>query len=115
MMYASYEYYRIGYGGEKIDSESVFNRLARRASGYIDALCCYRIPEDVPEGVKDACCALCEVYLEEAERAHIISENTDGYVVTYREENSDKKAYETAFDYLCPTGLLYSGMECLQC
>ncbi len=113
-MYASYEYYRIEYGGEKIDNEAAFNRLSRRASGYLDAVCCCRIPKDVPTGVKDACCALCDVYFEETERAHLISEDTDGYIVTYREENADKKAYEAAFDYLYPTGLLYSGVG-LQC
>lgn len=113
MMYASYEYYSLVYGGEKIESEKLFGRFARKASGYLDALCGCRIPKDVPEEVEDACCALCDIYFDEEQRAHVISENTDGYVVTYREESASERAYRAAAEYLYPTGLLYSGMECL--
>ena len=110
-MYATYDYYKEEYGGEKL-SEKEFNRYARRASWYLDALCGGKIPKEVPEAVIDACCAISEIYSATDTQASVISENTDGYVITYREESHvEKLACKAAYDYLFSTGLLFAGAE----
>ena len=75
--------------------------------------------------VKLATCAICDLLAndEKARSQHsgrtVVSENTDGYSVTYESgRNGDtadnlltRKIYKAAELYLEPTGLLYAGVE----
>ena len=75
--------------------------------------------------VKLATCAICDLLAndEKARSQHsgrtVVSENTDGYSVTYESDGNgdtaddllNRKIYKTAELYLEPTGLLYAGVE----
>lgn len=123
--YVDYTYYEGVFLGETIPEES-FGRIVREASAYIREITYDRIPADsVPDGVKDAVCAVCEVLYQEEQRIQksggtqeVKSMSTDGESVSYavesgsgtiREEVMWEKKYAAARPYLIPTGLLYRG------
>ena len=126
MIYADYSFYRDDYGGEL--NEEAYNRLALKASRYIDRLTMNRAesyqtlhPED--SALKKACCAGAEQYeLIEAARStlcvdgdgEIASESVGGHSVSYRSGIEQAAALEAELreiisSYLALTGLLYRG------
>lgn len=113
MQYVYYEYYKNSFLGMLIDSSSVFDSLAVRAQAYIERITLGRAKQSSEtDAVKNAICAVCEVYYQHDARAGIVSENNDGYSVTYSSDGRfvEKLLYETASLYL-PAELLYRGVD----
>lgn len=127
-MYVYYSYYIEKYCGDVIPEED-FTWSERKAESYIRHLTFYRgdIFNEESESVKDAVCAVAEVYYctmlknNHGEHGPVKSENTDGYSVTYAAEQVDgqtieeltrKKAYDAAYPYLLPTGWLSRRVVC---
>lgn len=126
-MYVDYTYYADEYGGMIPDDE--FRTAERRAEAYIRQLT--YISGDVFEvennAVKDAVCAVADVYYafderkRKSENGPLKSENNDGYSASYINEQIDgqteeelirKKAYDAAYMYLLPTGWLSRRVGC---
>lgn len=116
MVYATYEYYTKEYGGDMSTEE--FKRLARQASAYLDQATGGQIDIlwAITDRVKDACCAVAEVFLLNEKGGGIASESNDGISVNYLAGVSNTKTegqrlYEAAVLYLGTTGLLYRGVR----
>lgn len=96
-----------------------FQRLSRQASAYLDHVTFDRIQnvteEKVMGKVKDACCAVAEVYLLNEQGGGIASETNDGISVTYvngaGSKTDEQRLHEAALIYLGNTGLMYRGVE----
>ena len=128
MVYATYEYYVEEYGGVSISKEPVFNRMARKASQYIDMFTFGRINEgnvSTFPSLSPCVCDMAEAIFfelgEKGDKKEKKSESTDGYSVTYVTEGTDgsieeeklkRKLYSIANLYLINTGLLYCGVDC---
>lgn len=123
-LYADYVYYMSTYRGKLTDEE--FDKSVIPATAYVRRITFGRADENVElDEVKLATCAVCDL-LANDEKARsqysgraVISENTDGYSVTYESGGNGstmddlltKKMYKTVETYLEPTGLLYMGVE----
>ncbi len=118
-----YSYYRDSFGGTIVPQED-FPRYAKRSEAYIQYLTAGKSSGVDTDAVKEAVCAVCEVYAADAEQVRAdggrekASENNDGYSVSYvteglagqtHEEVLSRKAYQAAYPYLAFTGLLYQG------
>ena len=88
MAYADYDFYSNVYKGTL--SKADFERLAERASDYIDGRTNYilktaGIPDDMTERVKKACCALSEIIQNNEAGGVKTSEKVGDYAVSYAE------------------------------
>ena len=113
MQYVYYEYYESSFLGTVIDSPSAFDSLVVRAQAYIERITFGRAKQSSEtDEVKKAICAVCEVYYQYDAHAGVVSENNDGYSVTYSSDGRfvEKLLYETASLYL-PAELLYRGVD----
>lgn len=125
-MYVDYAYYISQYNGSL--SEEEFIKAERWSEAYIRELTYVRgdiFLTDL-DMVRDAVCAGAEIYAsykkkQESDKRSIKSESTDGYSVTYVNEQVDgqtaeelmkKKAYEAIKMYLLPTGWLSRKIRC---
>lgn len=106
-VYADYAYYTGAYGGKAV-SEADWPRLSRAASVYLLGLTDGRIPEEIPEAVSDACCAVAEQMSRTDRGGALVSSSNDGYSETYAADGLTPAAryYEAAALYLRGTGLL---------
>ena len=105
--YADTAFYTDVYHGSLSGAE--LERSLRRANAYIGALM-LRSPFPIPDEVKYAVCEIADMYNTEDSRSGIVSENNDGYSVTYDKSlTAESKAYNIAVLYLANTGLLYRG------
>ena len=115
-MNVQYSFYTDKYGGNKIpfdDWQRIAQKAERRLNGYTFDRCSGDWEEE--EWGNLAKCAVCEmseiIYADE-KRNGKISENTDGYSVSY---DAEKSLWSTLYDvvrvYLEGTGLLYAGVE----
>lgn len=110
--------YTKNYLGTEITAEK-FGPNIFAASALIDRLTFGRIQrlDVVPESVKIAACAAAECLYQNEVRAtrEIMSENNDGYSVTYATGGTQKDATANAVakirSFLAPTGLLYRGFS----
>lgn len=118
--YADFTFYRDDFLGEKIP-EDKFSHYALRASERIDELTFDRLKnaEDIPEEVKNACCAAAEVlYIsdcasEKSEKG-ISSEKVGEYSVNYASASgqaSDRNVSAAVRRYLLHTGLMCKVVE----
>ena len=114
--YADYTYYTEVYGGAMPETD--FDRLARRASAYLDGVTFGRIQAEMPEviltKVKDACCAVADAYALNEKGGGIAAEENDGVRVSYvagvsKAKTDNERLCEAALLYLGNTGLLYRG------
>jgi hypothetical protein len=126
MVYATYNDYTKSYGGSAIP-EANFQRLAVKASAYIDMFTFKRINEGNVSAFPSVSLCACEMAEtiffatgETGTKKEKKSENTDGYTVSYVVEGADgrtaeetlrRKLYEIAKLYLINTGLLYCGVD----
>lgn len=112
MIYADYSYYVGEYYGSAVPEQD-FPRAAKRASAYIDYVTSNRI-SDATDNVKDACCALCEIYYQDEQDGGALASETKGeWSVTYAEasrESLQDKACRIVRQYLGGTGLLFRGV-----
>ena len=127
MVYATYQDYTEKYCGTAVTAENVFDRLARKASAYIDMFTFGRINEGNVNSFPSLSVCVCDMvdtifFLEDKEglKKEKKSENTDGYSVTYVAEGTDgelaeeklkRKLYSITKLYLINTGLLYCGVD----
>lgn len=117
MIYAEYEYYKGSYYGTMAVED--FMRLSRQASAYLDNVCFGRIADVTDEAimakVKDACCAVADVYLLNEQGGGVAAETNDGISVTYvngtGSKTDDQRLRQAALMYLGHTGLMYRGVE----
>ena len=126
-MYVTYLYYKDQYAGSLPEEE--FIKAERWSETYIRNLTYIRgdIFASHLDMIRDAVCAGAEVYAsyrkkqESNNGMQIKSESTDGYSVTYVNEQTDgqtleelmqKKAYEAVKMYLLPTGWLSRKVRC---
>ena len=101
------EFYSEFYGSKaKIPNEELMLWL-KRAAAELSRLTLGRSGSDKSEPVLTAVCEIAEAMYEYENRAHIRSENNDGYSVTYKDNGIDTE--KIAKRYLSDTGLLYRG------
>lgn len=117
-MYVTLSYYTDQYLGTLVTDEGAFARLEARAREALDHFTLERIdPDDVPDKVRLACCSMIDVLAAEDQRSQdgrpVVSENTDGYSVTYASDGEaahdllmGKRLYEAAYQHLAQTGLM---------
>lgn len=114
MIYIDYEYYTNNYSGRMI-TETDFAYLSRKASAYLDTLTLGRITEGwkTDERVKNACCAVAEVYALKNAGGEVASETNDGASITYvtSGKSTAQRLADAAAIYLSSTGLLYRGID----
>ena len=119
-LYADYNFYVSEYKGQATEEE--FQRQIVKASAHVRRITFGRADNCMEmEEVKLAACAVCDMLnseygnQKEYNGRQIISENTDGYSVSYMQESVsgetleelvNRKVYETAKLYLEPTVLL---------
>lgn len=115
--YADYSYYVTAYQGKMPQCD--FERLAGRASAYLNSVTFRRIRAGWAEDdrVREACCAVADVYFLEEHGGGVASETNDGISVTYvagaraaQAKTVAQQLWETAVMYLGTTGLLYRGV-----
>lgn len=126
--YADYAFYVETAHGNKIP-ETEFPRAALKASIFIKYMTVGRVSDsfesDYPDYVEDiklATCAAADVFYEAEVRRQehggreALSENTDGYSVTFADVETKSGSYEERRaaaeirPYLVDTGLLYRGV-----
>lgn len=126
MIYATYDNYTQSYGGSVIP-EAGFQRLAVKASVYIDMFTFGRINEGNVSAFPSLSLCACEMAEaiffttgENGNKKEKKSESIDGYSVSYVAEGADgqtteetlkRKLYAIAKSYLINTGLLYCGVD----
>lgn len=123
-LYTTYAYYISTYRGNLTEEE--FEKSIVQATAYVRRITFGRAEQNMElDEVKFATCAICDLLAndEKARSQHsgrtVVSENTDGYSVTYESgRNGDtaddlltRKIYKAAELYLEPSGLLYAGVE----
>lgn len=123
-LYATYAYYISTYRGNLTEEE--FEKAIIPATAHVRRITFGRADQNMElDEIKLATCAICDLLAndEKTRSQHsgrtVVSENTDGYSVTYESgRNGDtaddlltRKLYKAAELYLEPTGLLYAGVE----
>lgn len=123
-LYTTYAYYISTYRGNLTEEE--FEKSIVQATAYVRRITFGRAEQNMElDEVKRATCAICDLLAndEKARSQHsgrtVVSENTDGYSVTYESGGNgdtaddllNRKIYKTAELYLEPTGLLYAGVK----
>lgn len=124
LTYADYMFYVETYKGDLSDVE--FDKNIMKASAYVRKITFGRADECAEdEEVKHAACAVCDIFaLDERRKSghhgmNITSESTDGYSVSFAQEQMtgetseellNRKAYKAAELFLMPTGLLEWGI-----
>lgn len=103
--YATYEYYTDTFLGTAITSESSFNRLALRASAYIDQMTFHRAEdvtdEDDLDSLAMANCAVAEEIQsveQEGSQGGIKSESVGSHSVTYADSNIKTLSLEKRYE-----------------
>lgn len=113
MTYTDFVFYQETYQGTM--GEADFDRLAPRASAYLDMLTAGKIGTELTEAVQLACCAVVDELLLQEQGGEIASVNNDGYSVNYvagvsRARSPARRKYDAAMLYLANTGLVYAGV-----
>lgn len=121
-----YEFYRDTYSGALIP-EKAWNHILIKTESYLRNLMRQEPDSDNLDLVQLCICEVSELIYQDEENKKktggrdVLSENTDGYSVTYATEaeagkiaiNSlEQKVYAVIRRYLVSTGLLYAGVEC---
>ena len=106
-MNVSYEYYKDSFGGSLIP-ESRWNSLEIKMSARLNRYTFDRMTEGAWSAkAKTALCEMCDCAYKYAQRDGKMSENNDGYSVSYDTGKSlDSMLYEIAEVYLVNTGLM---------
>lgn len=108
MAYADFTFYTDTYKGNAISS-SDFDRLATRASSYIDNITNGTAAAyTTDDSVKMAACSVAEAWQKNESGGHLMSEKVGSWSRTYAESNKsdNQRLYEAAKMYLSRTGLL---------
>lgn len=105
-MYADYTYYTETYKGNAIPL-SDYDRLALRASSYLDKLTMGRIKEPT-EDIKMAVCAVAEAWLINEQGGDVTSQSVGSWSKTYAKKikTDDQRLYDAAQLHLANTNLV---------
>lgn len=111
-----YDFYKVEYGGDKVDNVRKFNRLAEEASTQVNLYTFGRAEnvtdEKLIRKIKMTICKLVDSYVDYEDIKNIKSSSLDDYSVTYQ-DNDDvslaRNQYKIIRDNLLLTGLLYRG------
>lgn len=115
--YADFLFYRINYKGSLIENEKKFEKLANKASFFIDEQTLNRIKEP-DKNIKMAVCQVAEILFREETQNNtnqIASESVGPHSVSYvrnlktAQEFQNEKIQAVRM-YLSGTGLLYRGL-----
>ena len=100
--------------------ESAWLSLELKAQKRLQHFSFGRIPSDWSEkdsqqNAKYAICEMAEAMQKRKVRGNIVSENNDGYSVSYQteqtEEEFESRLYQIASTYLMSSGILYMGVD----
>lgn len=121
--YADYDFYKSDYRGNMTEDE--FNRHIIKASAYVRRITFGRADANAEnDEIKLSACAVCDVFAADEKRRaehqgqNILSENNDGYSVSFAQEQYAgetseellyRKAYKAAEIFLIDKGLLDLG------
>lgn len=111
MLMVTYDYYKNSYGGHLIPEPS-WKPIAVRAETRLDGYTFGRLPGSWPNKAKIAVCEMAECLYKHDKRDGKISENNDGYSVSYdTSQPLDSLLYGIAKVYLGDTEYMYLGVE----
>lgn len=117
MAYATYEFYQSSYLGNTI-IEADFNRLAERATDYINQVTFDRAAtyDDTSNLLKKACCAVAEAQQLNENGGGVVSESIGKITRNYASGVSaapteEQRLYKAVIRYLGRTELLYLGVD----
>ena len=110
MAYADYSYYVESYKGNAIP-ESDFDRLAERASDYIDSITRGEAAGAAgknAELVKKAACGVAEAWQTNEQGGDVTSQSVGSWSRSYSKtaKNDDVRLWEAAYLYLAATGYM---------
>ena len=114
MVYADYVYYAEVFRGAAIPSAALFDSLSVKATAYIRKITFGRSDkafEDMENDIKNAMCAVCEIYYNTMGSEGIKSESNDGYSVTYADTATNETSLLNAAKLYLPCELLYRGFD----
>lgn len=100
-------YYKENFLGNML-LEDDFSSLSSKAEAYVKYYVGPKFCEC--EEIKNAICAVCEVFFKYGERDGIKSETNDGISQSFSDTDISKKADEAIKIYLSQTNLLYRGI-----
>lgn len=120
----SYQFYLAEYEGELIP-ETAWKQIMIKAESHLDSMMYEEPDEKTLPKVQFCLCEIAELLYQDKQNKkktggrEVLSENTDGYSVTYATEAEagkiainflDKKVYAIIRRWLDSTGLLYAGV-----
>lgn len=101
-------FYNNSFGGKSVIPAEEFPLWIKRAEGELRIII-GEFPDDC-EDVKLCICEIAELLYKNNLSAGILSENNDGYSVSYEKRNVRNQILHTAKCYLSGTGLLFRGV-----
>lgn len=109
-----YEFYRVTYGGDKVDESTKFTRLANEAEALVDYYTFGRATkvedESLLKKIKVTICRLIDEHIDTEESGKIKSFSEGKQSTTYFDKaNSNYRLYEIIYINLAITGLMYRG------
>lgn len=111
-MYTDLEFYLLKYltGTPPVIDNQSFAFYERKAAILLNRFTFSRIT-DITDDIKLCVCEMAEYLYLNKDNEGIVSENNDGYSVTYDKDSSQyDRLYKIAEKYLSGTGLLYRGI-----
>jgi hypothetical protein len=110
-----YEFYRVTYGGDKVDESPEFTRLSNDAEALVEYYTFGRSAKVDDEGllkkVKLTICKLIDEYKIIEEMGNIKSYSEGKQSITYVDPvNPNHRLYEIIYVNLSLTGLMYRGL-----
>ena len=121
MPYTTYQFYENTYKGEKLDLEA-FEKVVLRASYELNSICLGKINNQTlsmyNEPIQMATCSIIEQMNNEEQSKvngkEIASESVESWHRTYvnssNSASTQSKYFDSVYNYLINTGLLYRGM-----
>lgn len=111
-MEVTYSYYKDSYGGDTVPLAS-WQRYYAKAEARLQRYTFHRLKNKWPEMAKNALCEMVEAMYSNDKHDNKVSENTDGYSVTYQQSNQsiDSTLYNIARTYLSGTGYMSLVMD----
>jgi len=109
-----YNFYKEVYNGIRVDNQSQFNRLARKASNLVNLHTFNRAKsvedEETKELIKFTICELVDNCADIESVGNVTSESVGEHSVSYRNvKEINSSNYEIIYNNLIYTGLMYRG------
>ena len=98
-------------GAEPKLSALDFHTGLNRAKVFLGSIIYCEEPAGIETGVKDCLCCLAEEICRINARKGIKSENTDGYSVTFCEDQSGRDLMKVVNTYLGNSGMVFAGVD----